>query len=60
MDPSGIRALIERLDLARDEVMRTSRQVLEVKLETVADTAHRYASLYHGAVNSRLVGAEQA
>ena len=29
--------------------MRTSRRVLEVKLETVAETAHRYASLYHGA-----------
>jgi glycosyltransferase involved in cell wall biosynthesis len=49
MDPSGIRALIERLDRARDEVMRTSRQVFEVKLESVADTVHRYAALYHGA-----------
>ena len=49
MDPSGIRDVIERLDRSRDEVMRTSRRVLEVKLETVAETAHRYASLYHGA-----------
>ena len=49
MDPRGIRALIERLDRARDEVMRTSRQVFEVKLESVADTVHRYAALYHGA-----------
>jgi GT2 family glycosyltransferase/glycosyltransferase involved in cell wall biosynthesis len=48
MDPSGIEALIDRLDRARDEVMRTTRQVLEVKLETVADTAHRYAALYRG------------
>ena len=30
---------------------RTSRRVLEVKLETVADTANRYAPLYHGAVS---------
>ena len=48
MDPSGIRALIERLDRARDEVMRTSRRVFDVKLESVADTVHRYAALYHG------------
>ncbi|MDQ1456506.1 MAG: hypothetical protein QOH28_2126 [Actinomycetota bacterium] len=73
MDPSGIRDLIERLDRSRDEVMRTSRRVLEVKLETVADTAHRYASLYHGAesrspdavvptdaVNSSFAGVENA
>ena len=46
MDHDGIRALIERLDRARDEVMRTTRQVLEVKLETVADTSPRYAALY--------------
>ncbi|MDQ1478024.1 MAG: hypothetical protein QOE62_3253 [Actinomycetota bacterium] len=46
MDHEGIRALIERLDRARDEVMRTTRQVLDVKLETVADTSHRYAALY--------------
>jgi hypothetical protein len=26
--------------------MRTTRQVLDVKLETVADTSHRYAALY--------------
>jgi glycosyltransferase involved in cell wall biosynthesis len=46
MDPDGMRALIERLDCSRDEIMRTTRQVHEVKLETVADTAHRYAALY--------------
>jgi glycosyltransferase involved in cell wall biosynthesis len=46
MDHDGIRALIERLDRARDEVMRTTRQVLEVKLETVGDTSYRYAALY--------------
>ncbi len=49
MDPPGIRALIERLDRARDEVMRTTWRVLQVKLETVADTADRYAELYRGA-----------
>ena len=46
MDPDGIRALVERLDRGRDEIMRTTRQVHGVKLETVADTAHRYAALY--------------
>jgi GT2 family glycosyltransferase/glycosyltransferase involved in cell wall biosynthesis len=44
--PEGIRVLIERLDRARDELMRVTRQVLAVPLETVADTAHRYAALY--------------
>jgi glycosyltransferase involved in cell wall biosynthesis len=45
-DPEGIRVLIARLDRARDELMRVTRQVLAVPLETVADTAHRYAALY--------------
>jgi GT2 family glycosyltransferase/glycosyltransferase involved in cell wall biosynthesis len=48
-DPDGIRVLIERLDRARDELLRVTRQVLLVPLETVADTAHRYAALYKGA-----------
>ena len=48
MDPAGMCALIERLDRARDEVMRVTCQVLAVALETVADTAPRYAALYHG------------
>ena len=47
-DPDGIRVLIERLDRARDELLRVTRQVLLVPLETVADTAHRYAALYKG------------
>ncbi len=46
MDPEGIRSLIERLDRARDEVVRVTQEVLRVPLETVADTAHRYAELY--------------
>jgi GT2 family glycosyltransferase/glycosyltransferase involved in cell wall biosynthesis len=46
MDHEEIRALIERLDRARDEVLRATQQVLEVKLETVADTSYRYAALY--------------
>jgi glycosyltransferase involved in cell wall biosynthesis len=47
-DPYGIRVLIERLDTARDEILRVTRQVLRVPLETVADTSHRYAALYAG------------
>jgi glycosyltransferase involved in cell wall biosynthesis len=45
-DPEGIRVLIDRLDRARDELMRVTRRVLAVPLETVADTAPRYAALY--------------
>jgi GT2 family glycosyltransferase/glycosyltransferase involved in cell wall biosynthesis len=46
MDREGIRALIERLDRARDELVRVTREVLRVPLSTVEETAHRYASLY--------------
>lgn len=46
--PDGIRVLIERLDRARDELVHVTRQVLRVALETVDDTAHRYAALYRG------------
>jgi len=46
MDPDGIRALIDRLDRARDELVRVTREVLRVPLSTVEDTAHRYAALY--------------
>ena len=46
MDPEGIRLLIDRLDRARDEVVRVTREVLRVPLETVEETAHRYAALY--------------
>jgi len=49
MDPAAIRALIERLDRSRDEILRTTREVLTVPLHTVADTAHRYAALYRSA-----------
>ena len=48
MDHEEIAALIDRLDRCRDEVLRVTRRVLQVPLETVADTAHRYASLYRG------------
>ena len=46
MDPEGIRALVDRLDRARDELVRVTREALRVPLETVADTAPRYAALY--------------
>jgi GT2 family glycosyltransferase len=46
MDPDGIRVVIERLDRARDELVRVTRQVLRVPLEMVDDTAPRYAELY--------------
>jgi glycosyltransferase involved in cell wall biosynthesis len=45
-DIDGIRVLVERLDRARDELLRVTRQVLRVPLETVGETAHRYAALY--------------
>jgi len=48
MDYEGIAALIDRLDRARDEVLRVTRRVLDVPLETVADTAGLYAHLYRG------------
>ena len=38
--------MIERIDRARDELVRVTREVLRVPLETVEDTAHRYAALY--------------
>ena len=47
MNVDGIRTLITRLDRARDEVMRATCRVRQLKLETVKDTAHRYAALYH-------------
>jgi glycosyltransferase involved in cell wall biosynthesis len=45
-DAEGIRVVIERLDRSRDELLRVTRQVLQVPLQSVADTAHRYATLY--------------
>ena len=53
MDPDGIRVLIERLDRARDELVRVTRQVLQVPLETVDETAHRYAALYRDGARVR-------
>jgi Glycosyl transferases group 1 len=49
MNVDGIRTLIARLDRARDEVMRATRQVRRLKLETVKDTAPQYAALYDSA-----------
>ena len=46
MDPDGIRVLVDRLDRGRDELVRVTREVLRVPLETVEETAHRYAALY--------------
>jgi GT2 family glycosyltransferase/glycosyltransferase involved in cell wall biosynthesis len=46
MDPDGIRVVVDRLDRDRDELVRVTREVLRVPLETVDDTAHRYAALY--------------
>jgi glycosyltransferase involved in cell wall biosynthesis len=45
-DPSSVRVAIERLDRARDELVRVTREVLRVPLHTVQDTAHLYAALY--------------
>ena len=45
-DPEGIRALIERLDRCRAELMRATRRVRDVPLYTVNSTASRYAALY--------------
>ncbi len=46
MDSEGIRVLVDRLDRARDELVRVTREVLRVPLSTVEDTAHRYAAIY--------------
>jgi glycosyltransferase involved in cell wall biosynthesis len=49
MDTEGIRLVIERLDRARDELVRVTREVLKVPLKTVKqETAQRYAALYRG------------
>jgi GT2 family glycosyltransferase/glycosyltransferase involved in cell wall biosynthesis len=48
-DTEGIRLVIERLDRARDELVRVTREVLKVPLKTVKqETAQRYAALYRG------------
>lgn len=45
-DTESIRVVIERLDQARDELVRVTREVMRVPLRMVAETAHRYAALY--------------
>ncbi len=45
-EPGELVALVERLDANRDEVLRATRRVHDVELQTVAATAPRYATLY--------------
>jgi len=59
MDSEGVRELIVRLDLARDEILRATREVLAIPLETVADTAHRYADLYRNPPHVRVTVADR-
>lgn len=47
MDPEGMVDLVDRLDRARDEVYRVTQKAIQVPLQMVKDTAHRYAALYH-------------
>jgi glycosyltransferase involved in cell wall biosynthesis len=51
MDHAGITALIERLDVCRDEVLRVTQRVYETPLQTVAETAPRYEALYRASPN---------
>jgi GT2 family glycosyltransferase/glycosyltransferase involved in cell wall biosynthesis len=53
MHTDGIRVLVERLDRARDELVRVTRQVLRVPLEPVDQTAYRYAALYRDGTRVR-------
>jgi GT2 family glycosyltransferase/glycosyltransferase involved in cell wall biosynthesis len=46
MDHAAIATLVERLDRARSEVFRASRQAASVPLVMVGETAHEYAALY--------------
>ncbi len=45
-DAGTLVALVRRLDANRDEVLRATRRVHAVELDTVAATAPRYAALY--------------
>ena len=45
-EPDELVTLVERLDANRDEVLRATRRVHAVALDTVASTAPRYAALY--------------
>ncbi|MGZ4786719.1 MAG: glycosyltransferase [Acidimicrobiales bacterium] len=45
-DAAGLVTLVERLDANRDEVLRATRRVHAIELDTVAATAPRYAALY--------------
>lgn len=47
-DVDGMRALVERLDRCRLEVLRATRRAVEVELPSVEATAPRYAALYRG------------
>ena len=45
-DADSLVTLVERLDANRDEVLRATRRVHAIELDTVAATAPRYAALY--------------
>ena len=49
LEPDELVTLVDRLDRARDEVMRATERVYRVRLHTVADTADRYGALYRAA-----------
>jgi GT2 family glycosyltransferase/glycosyltransferase involved in cell wall biosynthesis len=49
LDHESLRQLIERLDRCRDELLRATERVFEVKMQTVEDTADRYGALYRSA-----------
>lgn len=48
VDLPAIRALVERLDRCRLEVLRAAQRAASTPIESVADTAHRYMDLYRG------------
>lgn len=59
-DYDAIRDLVANLDHCREEVWRATRRTLEVELETVAETAPRYAKLYLGADDDRMRAVEES
>jgi glycosyltransferase involved in cell wall biosynthesis len=48
-DPTGVTELVANLDRCRLEVLRATRRACAVEIQTVAQTASRYAALYRGA-----------